>query len=661
MSLRYRPEIDGLRTIAVGSVILYHMKLHWGAMTVLPGGYLGVDIFFVLSGFLITGILLKELAETGRVSLKTFYWRRVRRILPPLVLVILASLPVAWMVLLPSELERFSTSLWAALGFVSNGYWFFEQKEYGAQSALLQPFLHTWSLAIEEQFYLVFPLVLAAIYRFRVGLILAGLILLSLVASEATTAWKSNFSFYSPVSRAWELLAGSLLAWLTVARPGALRGMAGARMIPALALVVIGLCICLMPLDKVPHPGLVTVPLILATCALIWFTGSGAGSEGGAQTPAAEPVTRLLSSAPFVFIGKLSYSLYLWHFPVFAFGRLALGNPGVTEMTGLLALTVLLSVAGYYLVERPFRFRLPPRPFFGTLAATLAGVAVFTGVMLAGQGFPARFTGPGSLYVGHDFDNEELRADSWRILQSLTAGERIEAWNAMEASRHELEELWFRDPDRIHVLVVGNSHSKDMFNALYLNRAALAPFEFARFSVDHALPEEDIDRLLRTPNFAGADVVLIAHRFVPRALERLPDTIRRIRAEGKPVVLVADRPEFADVGSMTLLDWYLRGIGETARDPETINAMAHDRQSPVPAEVFRQLNAIAEQTGAVVLSLQDIVCPGDSCTLMTPDRRKVFYDDHHWSLAGATLFGRRIAESGWLDPLAALAAAPPSN
>jgi hypothetical protein len=437
--------------------------------------------------------------------------------------------------------------------------------------------------------------------------------------------------------------------------------MAGARMIPALALVVIGLCICLMPLDKVPHPGLVTVPLILATCALIWFTGTGAGSEGGAQTPAAEPVTRLLSSAPFVFIGKLSYSLYLWHFPVFAFGRLALGNPGVAEMTGLLALTVLLSVAGYYLVERPFRFRLPPRPFFGTLAATLAAVAVFTGVMLAGQGFPARFTGPGSLYVGHDFDNEELRADSWRILQSLTAGERIEAWNAMEASRHELEELWFRDPDRIHVLVVGNSHSKDMFNALYLNRAALAPFEFARFSVDHALPEEDIDRLLRTPNFAGADVVLIAHRFVPRALERLPDTIRRIRAEGKPVVLVADRPEFADVGSMTLLDWYLRGIGETARDPEKINAMAHDRQSPVPAEVFRQLNAIAEETGAVVLSLQDIVCPGDSCTLMTPDRRKVFYDDHHWSLAGATLFGRRIAESGWLDPLAALAAAPPSN
>ena len=157
MSLTYRPEIDGLRSLAVLSVIVYHLKIVIGNGYLLPGGFLGVDLFFVLSGYLITKILLIELGETGRLDMGQFYLRRARRILPPLLLVIFVSIPAAWAILLPTELLRFSESLMASLFFLSNFFWFFTSSEYGAQSGLLQPFLHTWSLAIEEQFYMSHP------------------------------------------------------------------------------------------------------------------------------------------------------------------------------------------------------------------------------------------------------------------------------------------------------------------------------------------------------------------------------------------------------------------------------------------------------------------------------------------------------------------------
>lgn len=649
MSIHYRPEIDGLRTIAVSAVVLYHMKLHVGSAALLPGGYLGVDIFFVLSGYLITSILLKDLAETGRISLRTFYWRRVRRIVPPLVLVMLVSSVVAWFVLLPSELIRFATSLWAALGFVSNIYWNFQQGNYGAQSALLQPFLHTWSLAIEEQFYLVFPLLLVTIRNMRMGLILVGLTVLSLMLSVITTELAPNLSFFSPISRAWELLAGSLLAWAALRFPGALRTMPLAGAVPVLALGVIALSLCLLPLRDVAHPGLVTVPLIGATCALIWFTGTHA-------TASTDPVTRLLSSRPFVYVGKLSYSLYLWHFPAFAFGRLYWGDPGVVHMVLLLVLAFVLSVLGYYLVERPFRFRIGGRRFFGTLASVVVALSLFTGATIFGQGFPARFTGPDTLYAGHDFDNETLRKESWAVLRDLAAakGKSLQA--------REAEDLWFEDPARIQVLFVGNSFSKDLFNAFHLNRSQFEDFEFARFGLGLRLPEEEIDQLLASPNFARSDVVVITHRYVAVSLQRLPDMVQRILAAGKPVVLVGDRPEFRNKGALTPIDWYFRGAG--GGTPETrheINTIAYAMQSGVEKTATAAMMAVAADTDAIFLGLRDILCPGETCTHLTDEGRKVFYDSYHWSVAGAVAFGQRMADMNWLSPLKKMVATPLDN
>ena len=166
MKLSYRPEIDGLRAIAVVAVILYHAQINISGHEPFKGGFIGVDIFFVISGYLITSILLKELLTTGSVSFKHFYERRIRRLLPALMFVMLASLPFAWIYLLPNSFIDFSKSILYSLGFTSNFYFHYTGQEYGAVSGFLKPFLHTWSLSVEEQYYILFPIVLLFAFKY---------------------------------------------------------------------------------------------------------------------------------------------------------------------------------------------------------------------------------------------------------------------------------------------------------------------------------------------------------------------------------------------------------------------------------------------------------------------------------------------------------------
>ena len=216
MSLKYRADIDGLRAVAVGGVLLYHLDSYLGAHSFFKGGFFGVDIFFVISGYLITSLILREFSETGHFSIANFYERRARRLLPALLVVALVSVPVAWLILLPTQLMDFSKSLIGSLLFVSNFYWLETLQEYGAESAQLKPLLHTWSLAVEEQYYIVFPLILLALLRFWQRHV-SSILIIFLTASFIFAVWMSgrnpSFSFYMLPSRFWELLGGGLLAY----------------------------------------------------------------------------------------------------------------------------------------------------------------------------------------------------------------------------------------------------------------------------------------------------------------------------------------------------------------------------------------------------------------------------------------------------------------
>ena len=345
MKLVYRPEIDGLRAIAVGAVILYHAQITILGYQPFKGGFIGVDIFFVISGYLITSIILKELVTTGSFSFKHFYERRVRRILPALLFVMLVSLPFAWMYILPNNLLEFSKSILYSLGFSSNFYFYYSGLEYSVEG-LKHPFLHTWSLSVEEQYYILFPIVLLITFKsFRKYLI--HILIFGFIVSLGLAEWSSrnypSVSFYFLHTRMWELIAGSILAYFEVTNGHRSQNKTLNLIFPTIGLILIGHSILFFN-DEMFHPSFFTLSPIIGVCLLIWFSSKN------------ELITKILSTKLFVGVGLISYSLYLWHYPIFVFAaKLNISEGGISKKILMGVLIVALSIISYYFIEKPFR------------------------------------------------------------------------------------------------------------------------------------------------------------------------------------------------------------------------------------------------------------------------------------------------------------------
>src|SRR5210317_43588 len=346
MKLTYRPEIDGLRAIAVVAVILYHAQITILGHQPFKGGFIGVDIFFVISGYLITSIIIKELVSTGSFSFKNFYKRRIRRILPALLFVMIVSLPFAWIYFLPSNLIDFSKSILYSLGFSSNFYFHYSGQQYGAESGLLKPVLHTWSLSVEEQYYILFPIVLLITFKYfrkyLVHILILGFII-SLGLAEWTSRNYPSISFYFIHTRMWELLAGSILAHFEITKGHRSKNKTLNLILPFTGLILIGHSILFFN-DRMFHPSFYTLSPIIGVCLIIWFSNKD------------ELITKVLSTKLFVGIGLISYSLYLWHYPIFAFSRVnGFTNGDFIKKILLMLIILTLSIFSYYFVEKPFR------------------------------------------------------------------------------------------------------------------------------------------------------------------------------------------------------------------------------------------------------------------------------------------------------------------
>ena len=332
--MNYRREIAGLRAIAVLPVIWFH-----SGFSGVPGGFLGVDVFFVISGFLITSILLREI-DDGSFSMIGFYERRARRILPALFLVVLATIPFAWVWMYPSTFADYARSIAAIVLFISNVH-FWETAGYFGVEAIQKPLLHTWSLAVEEQYYLIFPWLLILLRRggWRVQVIaLSVLAVLSLLLSEWGWRNEPEVNFYFTFSRFWELLAGSIAAVLAFYHPLQKNGLLGLTGL----LLILGSMLGFSEATPVPSV-YVLIPVIGSVLVLLY-------------AQADTLVARFLSLRLMVGIGLVSYSAYLWHHPLFSFAHIA--NPNGQHpalMVFLMVLTFALATLSWRYVEQPFR------------------------------------------------------------------------------------------------------------------------------------------------------------------------------------------------------------------------------------------------------------------------------------------------------------------
>lgn len=653
--MRYRPEIDGLRAVAVVPVILYHAGFEY-----FRNGFVGVDIFFVISGYLITSIIVNDL-EANSFSLVDFYSRRAKRILPALYFIALACVPAAWMLLGPTDAQSFAKSLAAMATFTSNFY-FWNESDYFATDAEFMPLLHTWSLAVEEQFYILYPLFLIAIWRFGkrviVTLILTVLIA-SLFAAQSLVVPHPAAAFYLLPTRAWELLLGALCALYVTAcdpdQPGRFDQILSIIGGVAISLAITGIG------ATTTNPIMWTLLATLGAAMTILF------SRPGTWTCA------LLSTSPFTRIGLISYSAYLWHQPLFAFARsTSIEEPPALIMLLLSVILMPLSWLTWKFIETPFRTSTVPRRtvLFRSLSATVLVLAV--GMIGAiGTGYPnsgwAMRSGDWNnlnwFWIEPTPSNRELGEQSWDNLRQLTGQPEYFILN----NPHD-ETLWFDEEDqRINLLIVGNSHSKDLFNLLWYSEHARRTFEVGRYGVQIGMIRSN-HPFFASPNYIEADWIMIASRMQDYRsdADRLEDVIDRMLNDGKNVAITTSVYEFPLYrgGDLTLFD---RIVFECLDDPslsaEDIAHLANTehyrvyRADTQTNDVTRANAKIKRLATAfprlVVLDRMDYLCDDDNAICHSTDAQltKFLYGNGHITLDGAQFLAQRIDEINWLAPL----------
>lgn len=642
MQPQYRADIDGLRAIAVLAIVLFHLDI-----PPFSGGYVGVDIFFVISGYLITGIILRELAA-DRFTVAGFYERRVRRILPALAVVLVGTLLAGVLLLDPAGLAELGRSAAATSVFGSNIF-FFLGAGYFAGPSEAKPLLHTWSLAVEEQFYILFPLLLLALARWqraRYARWLLGLTLASFLACMVMTRLDATTAFYLIPFRAWELLVGGLLAvpMLPVTRH------ALAREMQALLGLILVLVSVLAFTRATPFPGAAAALPVLGTALLI-HAGSGEGTR----------TTRALGNRPMVFIGLISYSLYLWHWPLVVYAKLYLINePGDVEKAVLLVAMLVLATLSWRFVERPFRDRqrLAARTrLFSTAAGVFALILAASLVLVASGGLPGRAQAGGlQTVVAGDPGWEH-----WKACEEL--GER-------EGVPLELCALGAADAPQ-DFLLWGDSHALALASAVNLSaeragaagrlaiRTACPPLlgidrpgarscaDFNQAVLSHVEAHPELHTVVLAARWAlswhgsrygeeEGSVVRLAEVGAPEVDQPanpellaagLQRTVAALEALGRRVVLVGQVPE---VGHDVPAAAYAARF--TGRDVEAMIAptrAAYDaRVAPTMALLESMRSARTE-----VLDPARLLCDAERCRV-TLDGVPLYRDDNHLSLRG---------------------------
>ena len=608
----YRADIDGLRAIAVMAVVAYH-----AAPRLLPGGYVGVDVFFVISGFLISGLILAEIGR-GSFSFLDFYRRRARRILPALVVVIATTWLGGLFLLRPHQFAELGAHILAASVFGSNVL-LTVQTGYFEAAADTKPLLHLWSLAIEEQFYLIWPvmLLLACKYRLNIAVACCLILVVSFASSAVSLAAHPAWAFYGLPGRAWELAIGALLA-LPRGSEFVPRSMHSAAAAAGLFLIVMSM---LWLSDASPYPGWRALPPTLGTALLIF-----AGSHS--------LVGRLLSARPMVAVGLISYPLYLWHWPLLAFTRAA-----HMQLTPLIAaaevtLAALLAWLTYRTIEIPIRTGTS-MTFKRYAPAGLVVLLIVAGMVGAGtrwsDGLAFRLDGEVKKLDSFAFDyNQAYRSGTCLLGADQDNGDF--ASDCVEATGAPLVLLW------------GDSHAAHLYPGLKALQTALPFFALAQLTASACPPIIDIDiaarpHCRRINSFISGEVGKLRPKVAVLAaswwgypdvdLTELRRNVDKLHGDGVDrVIMVGPVPVWNPSLPAALLDYHAKNSDIPDRMDAGLTRMT---------DIDNRLRAMAAQWGAVYFSALDAMCDAAGCLTRTSAdiRDLTAWDSAHLTLAGS--------------------------
>ena len=643
----YRPDIDGLRGLAVLAVLSFHADV-----SLLRGGFIGVDVFFVVSGYLISGIIFRALAK-GTFSFTQFYARRINRIFPALIVVLLAVVIAGWPILYPGEFKALGKHVLAGAAFVSNlALW----SEAGYFDSANKPLLHLWSLGVEEQFYLLWPVlaVIAWKKRLNLGVLLSVIIALSFIVNviELQTS-RGNAAFFSPLTRLWEILSGGALfiwSWEREGRPSRLSrdllSIAGAASL-ALSLFLVS--------KNTPWPGLLALVPVTGTLCLI-----SAGREAVANR-------LLLSQRWLVAVGLISYPLYLWHWPLMVYIRLA--NEAPISRVGkvwVMALSVILAALTYLYVEKPIRFR-PGKERKALYLLPAMGVAAVLGILIRNQVVTPRMNDPRVATV------ERALGDRAPVGHFVDGGTDIAVYQTPGDSSRP-------------VVVMGDSHAAQYFyrfeslgrtggqrrpRAVFVTYGGCPPFPGVNhigISWDGSPFRCDFVHAKALERASAPNVASVVYAawwetyFEEQALYLTGDAARRaipfqgpladslfgklesemaiLRNRGKKVYIVLSNPASRWLDPYTMLPSRLRGETTISRVTSIARDSAELRREPIAG----RLRTIARRTGARILDPFDDLCDASRCATLDETGSPIYRDDHHIRAS----YAARVAR--FLDP-----------
>jgi len=631
MKITYRPEIDGLRFLAVSAVIIYHANISFNNNLILPGGFLGVDIFFVISGYLIGKLIIFEISSNN-FSTFSFLMRRMRRILPALIFMSFFVTIFGFVFLFPMSFMDLCKSVISSLAFISNYYFLFSGHEYGAYNLLVKPMIHTWSLSVEFQFYVIIVLIFFTSIKLNISIaklyyFIFFLAVFSFIFANIFFIVDKNFNFYGILTRLWELLIGFYLT--KIEKYKFKFSIIYLKLLPIFGIIILTFSFFYFSYET-HHPTYKTIPIILGTSIFILFIKYN------------NSLKIFFSNKIMVLPGLMSYSLYIWHYPILVFSTFLNLSQGSTINKFILFLfLILISFFSYYFIEKPFRTK---SNFFYNNFILI--IIIFISILV-------------SFCLFYISSNKTLL--DFNQLKSMSKLNNNFYWD----NKHYLDEFnveykkyennTFKDElNKKRVLIIGNSYGADFFLILKANNNLLVNYEFLHINSQFYCLEDlfftsnkcnKIDITNQKKLITEADVIIISTRWNKEDFNKFEQIIQKLKNLQKKVIITS-RYEFYVENQFTIADIFTL---KKKRLPNT------NEKNSLGKEYFKKrnfeskkinsfLNNYANKNNIPILKFINIQCEHSEkyCHPITDNNKKIYYDKGHLTLDGINFFSKKL-------------------